>query len=195
MGLTYASLAADIRRGRSGASASRSHVLEELVRFATLAANSHNTQPWRFRLEPGAITITPDFSRRCPAVDPDDHHLYASLGCATENLVVAAAAHGYEAAVRFDDARGGEVRIELATATPVDSPLFRAIPARQCTRTEYTREAVAPGTLATLEAAASDDGVTVQLYTASRDLERLLELVVAGTTAQLRDEAFLRELK
>jgi hypothetical protein len=24
-----------------------------------------------------------------PAVDPDDHHLYASLGCAAENLVIA----------------------------------------------------------------------------------------------------------
>jgi hypothetical protein len=26
--------------------------------------------------------ILPDLSRRCPAVDPDDHHLFVSLGCA-----------------------------------------------------------------------------------------------------------------
>ena len=48
--------------------------LNEVVRYATLAANSHNTQPWRFMVEEKRITIAPDFSRRCPAVDPDDHH-------------------------------------------------------------------------------------------------------------------------
>jgi hypothetical protein len=66
----------------------------ELVRYATLAPSSHNTQCWKFALEQDAITILPDFSRRCPAVDPDDHHLYVSLGCAAENLIRAARAHG-----------------------------------------------------------------------------------------------------
>ena len=59
--------------------------LKELVRFATLAANGHNTQPWRFRIAEQSIRVMPDFSRRTPVVDPDDHHLYASLGCAAEN--------------------------------------------------------------------------------------------------------------
>ena len=62
------------------------------MRAATLAANSHNTQPWIFTAAANAITIAPDFGRRSPAVDPDDHHLFVSLGCATENLVLAAAA-------------------------------------------------------------------------------------------------------
>src|SRR6266568_1166615 len=69
----------------------------ELVRFATLAANSHNTQPWTFAVGDNEITVAPDFHRRCPAVDPDDHHLFASLGCAVENLAHAAAAFGLKA--------------------------------------------------------------------------------------------------
>lgn len=68
------------------------HDHTNLVRYATLAASSHNTQPWKFRLERGRILILPDLSRRCSAVDPDDHHLYASLGCAAENLLLAAQA-------------------------------------------------------------------------------------------------------
>src|SRR5882672_4177857 len=64
----------------------------ELVRFATLAANSHNTQPWKFSIRNDSISIAPDYVRRCPIVDPDDHHLFASLGCAAENLMHAAAA-------------------------------------------------------------------------------------------------------
>jgi hypothetical protein len=117
------------------------------------------------------------------------------LGCAAENLVHAAAAHGFDAAMQFDDTADGAVRIELAPAGPVDSPLFRAIPARQSTRAEFTGEPVAPAHLATLEAAAGGPGVLVRLYTARGDLERLLELVVAGNTAQMRDAAFMRELK
>ncbi len=69
--------------------------LRDLVRQATLAASSHNTQPWKFALAERSITILPDFTRRTPIVDPDDHHLFVSLGCATENLVHAARASRY----------------------------------------------------------------------------------------------------
>src|SRR4029077_17080265 len=54
----------------------------ELIRYATLAANSHNTQPWKFTAEQPRTTFPPASPRRTPAVDPDDHHLFVSLGCA-----------------------------------------------------------------------------------------------------------------
>ena len=56
-----------------------SELAAELTRYATLAPSSHNTQCWKFSAAPGSITILPDFARRCPAVDPDDHHLFVSL--------------------------------------------------------------------------------------------------------------------
>jgi hypothetical protein len=68
----------------AGRSAGR---LRELVRYATLAASSHNTQPWKFAPRERSISIVPDLARRTPVVDPDDHHLYVSLGCAAENMV------------------------------------------------------------------------------------------------------------
>jgi nitroreductase len=70
----------------------RRALLQELVRYATLAPSSHNTQCWKFKLGGHAVSILPDLTRRCPAVDPDDHHLLASSGCAAENLVLAAEA-------------------------------------------------------------------------------------------------------
>ena len=76
------------------ASLSQTPEMRDFIRYATLAANSHNTQPWRFRIIEGQIEILPDFSRRIPVVDPDDHHMFASLGCAAENLALAAAARG-----------------------------------------------------------------------------------------------------
>ena len=40
-------------------SAEQAALLRELVRCATLAANSHNTQPWKFALSPDTISIRP----------------------------------------------------------------------------------------------------------------------------------------
>lgn len=169
-------------------------VERELVRYATLAASSHNTQCWKFRLEPNAITILPDLSRRCPAVDPDDHHLFVSLGCAAENLVQAAHAHGFAALASLDGARNA-VRIALEPAPARATPLFQAIPQRQSTRAEYDGRPLSLGDLRALEAAAAGDGVQLILLNGKPALEKALEFVVQGNSAQMNDPAFVDELK
>jgi hypothetical protein len=76
--------------------------------------------------------ILPDLSRRCPAVDPDDHHLYGSLGCATENLLVAAQAGGLRGHVSYD-ASESSVHAAFEKAAPSRSALFKAIPTTNST--------------------------------------------------------------
>src|SRR5205809_1073455 len=83
----------------------------------------------------GAIALT-------GAVDPDDHHLFVSLGCAAENLMLAAAARGRPAAQNFDSANTGAVVVEFAAGAPSLSPLFDAIPRRQSTRADYDGRSV-----------------------------------------------------
>jgi hypothetical protein len=167
----------------------------ELVRYATLAASSHNTQCWGFKLEDKRISILPDLSRRCPAVDPDDHHLYVSLGCATENLVQAAVANGLRGEVSFDASGEGAVRIGLDPAPVTRSPLFEVIPQRQCTRTESDGKPVSLEDLKLLEQAGTGKGVRVLLFTDKAKMESVLEHVVQGNLAQMKDKAFVDELK
>jgi hypothetical protein len=166
----------------------------ELVRYATLAPSSHNTQCWKFRLAEDSIAILPDLGRRCPVVDPDDHHLFVSLGCATENLVQAALAHGLRATTRFD-AEDKHVRIQLEPAETVRSALFEAIPKRQSTRAEYDGRKLTNEELNLLERAGAGNGTRVVLLTSREIVEKALEYVVQGNTAQLDDQAFVRELK
>lgn len=166
----------------------------ELVRLATLAASSHNTQPWTFRLAERTISILPDFSRRCPVVDPDDGHLYKSLGCAAENLVHAAAAQGYAAHVGFapnDDAV--HVALERSrSARP--GTLFRAIPRRQCTRLPYDGRALDAPCRTALAVAGTGDGVRTVLIDDARTREAIVDCVRQGDLAQLTDPAFRKEL-
>jgi hypothetical protein len=127
-------------------------------------------------------------------VDPDDHHLYVSLGCAAENLIQAARAHGLRGEAVFDEALGA-VRITLSTVAPEVTELFNAIPARQSTRAEYDGKPIASDDLKRLQAAATSDRVRLLLLTDRPALENVLDLVVQGNTAQMNDEAFVDELK
>ncbi|MCP9884243.1 hypothetical protein KBY97_03745 [Synechococcus sp. ATX 2A4] len=49
--------------------------------------------------------------RRRPTTAPetDDHHMFVSLGCAAENLALAAGAAGRAGAIDFDPAGGGQM--------------------------------------------------------------------------------------
>lgn len=169
-------------------------LLRALVRYATLAPSSHNTQCWRFRPGEDHVRIEPDLTRRCPIVDPDDHHLFVSLGCAAENLAQAALAHGLAADGRFAT-DGGAYTLTLDAAPARRTPLFEAIPERQCTRGDYDGRALSVADLRLLERAGTGAGVRVMLLTERAAMEQVLEYVVAGNTAQMNDPAFVRELK
>ncbi len=173
----------------------RSALLHELVRYATLAPSSHNTQCWKFHLENRSISILPDLSRRCPAVDPDDHHLFVSIGCATENLIQAALAYGLNGNVIFDDSAGKALQISLEPTKAVATTLFNAIPERQSTRAEYDGKSISTIELAMLERAGNGNGVRIILLTEREAMEKVLEYVVQGNTTQMNDPAFVDELK
>ncbi|MCM2473911.1 Tat pathway signal protein [Rhizobium sp. CG5] len=183
----------DQRAALSGPSDARA-----LVRYATLAASGHNTQPWRFRIGPDEIAISPDTARRTPVVDPDDHHLYVSLGCALENLVLAAGASGQgtNVGISEDGQTGASVTLS-GTVTPGadDAAMFDAIPHRQSCRALYDGKSVAAEDLAHLKTASQVPGVDLVLLTERPQINAVRDLVISGNEAQLADPAFLRELK
>ena len=169
-------------------------VNRELVRYATLAPSSHNTQCWKFAIEAQSISILPDWSRRCPAVDPDNHHMFVSLGCATENLMQAAQAFGKQGQVHFDSAID-TVKVTLEPSQTVISPLFDAIPKRQCTRVEYDGRKLSNDDLKSLASAGQGKGVNVLLITEKEQVDKILEYVVQGNTMQMNDRPFVKELE
>lgn len=66
-----------------------------LVASAILAANPHNTQPWLFVVNPNRIDLFAVINRNIGAIDPYLREMYEGLGCAIENLILAAEAKGY----------------------------------------------------------------------------------------------------
>jgi nitroreductase len=169
--------------------------IRDLVRYATLAPNGHNTQPWRFLVGEQQIEIRPDFARRTPVVDPDDHHLFVSLGAAAENLAIACAARGRPGETRFSAANGGTVVFGFGGGRAPEPGLFDAIARRQSTRVDFDGRVVPAADLQALAKAAETPGVDLVLITDRPEMNRVRDLVLAGNSAQLADPAFVRELQ
>ncbi|MGC9369078.1 MAG: Acg family FMN-binding oxidoreductase [Paracoccaceae bacterium] len=204
-GLALAGLGADAARqmsrkgydaalDRMGAPLPEAPVLADLVRYATLAANGHNTQPWRFAATVDGVSLRPDFGRRTPEVDPDDHHLFASLGCAVENLSIAARARGLGGLVDAAAAET-ELAVDLSPGAGEAQPLLEVIPERQSTRGMYDGSALTAKEAGRLVQAAALHGVEALFIDAPERVEQMLALVLEGNARQIADPAFVAELK
>lgn len=170
--------------------------VRELIYFATLAPSGQNAQPWRFTIEGETIRIRPDFTRRLPAVDQDDHTLYISLGCALENLVISAAHFGYWTEVDTfapgETEDGIRVRLRASKASNADR-LFDAISLRRTNRRCYDGRPLPAPTLGQLIDASRGDGVCAIPFATTSAIARLVPFVEASR-AQFADREFASRL-
>lgn len=108
-----------------------------LVRSALLAASPHNTQPWLFKISESQIEIFADMERNLGAIDPQFREMYIGLGCALENLLLAAKANAYDYQVEYlpDASNTSHVAtINFEKGEKTSSALFHAIPHRHTFR-------------------------------------------------------------
>lgn len=167
--------------------------MRELVHYATLAANGHNTQPWKFAIKQDAIEIHPDYSRELAIVDPNHRELWISLGCALENLLVAARASGFATEVSYPDATDF-INVRLTADTPQSSPLFDAIPVRQNTRSAYDGRLIKNADLDQMQALPLEAGVGLYFATNPSAMDTFLEYINLGNQSQYAAPAFVDEL-
>jgi hypothetical protein len=164
---------------------------ESLVAAAILAANAHNTQPWLFRVTTDAIDVHADHSRSMGTMDPLGRERTLSLGCALENLVLAARAHGLAPDVLLmpDGAAADRVAVvSLRPGVTDRSALFRAIPTRHTDRSAYdTRRALDPAVLAAVAGRADDPVAAIAWVTEPPDMARFGRMTVDATAAILAD--------
>src|SRR5574341_59680 len=164
--------------------------MKELVRYATLAANGHNTQPWQFAISQNAIDIHPVYARRVPVVDPHDRELWLSLGCALENLVIAARGVGYAPEVTYPDSVD-IIQVRLTPDTRLAGPLVDAVLLRQNTRSEYDGQPIQSVDLDQVQALPLEPGISLRVVTHPTDLETMLEYVNQGNLSQYADRSFV----
>lgn len=168
----------------------------KIVRSAAKAPSGHNTQPWKFSLNNDMITISPDFSRALPVVDPDRHALYISLGCACENAVTAAENFGLNCVVKITtESDAALIRLELTQSKFEGShQLYSAIGRRQVSRCAYSSTQPAPQELRQLVEAISGDGVYYKLFVNEDEKKSLAPFVFEANAIAFSNRKQLDEL-
>ncbi|MFJ3216627.1 Acg family FMN-binding oxidoreductase [Kitasatospora sp. NPDC086801] len=171
--------------------------LEKLVSAAVAAPSIHNSQPWRFRLEPATSTLEVRAvrDRAVPAADPQGRALHISVGAAVLNLRVAARHLGWAPDVRLlpDPAEPdlfAAVRLDTPATAPVPGTeqLYEAIWHRHSIRTPFTGEPVPSAVLDELATAARAEEATLHLPDHA-ETSRLLQLTAEAERRNTTDRA------
>lgn len=76
-------------------------IIEQAVRLAGRAPSLHNSQPWRWGFDGGALRLYAVPERMLPATDHSGRQLYLSCGIALGHLRTALAAHGWRARIAY----------------------------------------------------------------------------------------------
>lgn len=166
-----------------------------MIGQAVKAPSGHNTQPWLFKIAEGEIDILPDFTKSLPIVDPNHRELFVSLGCATENLCIAAAHKGYETRVAVT--HEGVIRVFLTKQShDMPSSLFAQIALRQTNRSRYDSRIIPEDSIVLLKNISAEPSVGVHFFkNGSAEYAAIAEMVYAGNRLQMHNKAFKAELQ
>jgi nitroreductase len=168
-----------------------------LLNYAILAPSSHNSQPWKFNVTKDEILVFADKSRSLQVADADQRELYLSLGCALENLIIAADHFDYNCSVAyFPGEKDLVARVVLlpAAVSSRDPRLFSAILSRQTNRNPYEMRAISEADLETIKSLSSDPDAAIFLVNDSATKKSFQDLVVQANGIQYSDANYKSEL-
>lgn len=171
------------------------HDILFLIKQATLAPSGHNTQPWLFRRVCDTIEIHPDRSKSLDTVDPDHREIFISLGCALENLCIAAHAKGYKTEIAITTDGIISVHVTSGPSTSDLSNLATCIIKRQTNRSVYTGHLIDNETIHQLQNLPVEGTTRVHYWKReTNEYELITNYVLKGNAIQMDDKAFKQEL-
>ncbi len=178
------------------------------LRYAVLAPSSHNSQPWKFRVDAtggegvaGCVEVHADRTRALPVADPHDRELTISVGCAAGHLV--AALRRFNLAERVSilpDPRSPDLLASVyAEPTerelrPQDALVFSGMLKRRTVRHAFEDRPVGERLVGELLELAKGHGVECAVVAGARPRQMLGKLVAEADEVQLASRAFRREL-
>lgn len=165
---------------------------ERIVAAGILASNPHNSQPWIFRITESTIDLFADHTRQIGVVDPFLREMYIGLGCAVENMMLAAAAEGFTATLGLMPDSADETHaahFDLVSASPLLSDLYSAIPNRHTDRGAYdAARLLASETFEEIEARVTEADVRLFWYKDEAARSQFGKVALEATQALIADD-------
>ncbi|RPJ24233.1 MAG: hypothetical protein EHM33_18530 [Chloroflexi bacterium] len=165
---------------------------ERVVAAGILASNPHNSQPWIFQINDLRIDLFADPERQIGVIDPFLREMYIGLGCALENMVLAAQAEGFTAILELMPALSNQAHVahmRLAPASPLPSDLYSAIPNRHTDRGAYdTTHSMTSETFEAIEALIAEADLRLFWYKEDTVRAQFSKVALESTEALIADE-------
>lgn len=166
-----------------------------MIEQAVKAPSGHNTQPWLFRVNDDKIQILPNYDKSLPIVDPDNRELFISLGCAIENLLIAASQRGYDTDLSISEEGTTTIHLKKDPMAKPDT-LFDQIAIRQTNRSVYDGRIISSDTIRLLESIFETSAINAYFYkNGTSEFNSIRDYVIMGNMLQMQNKAFTDELK
>jgi len=169
--------------------------IEQIIYYASLAGNSHNTQPWYVEIvNDSLLYLKADFSRKLHIVDPDARGLFISLGAFIENLELAAGSLGYKSDIEITakhktDSTVAAIHLSNSQKSGYD---LNQIEKRRTLRTPFHNTEISKEHLKSL--IGNNNSEVIYFSSSSEEGKYIAEQTLAAYTQQAKDDQAKQEL-
>ncbi|WP_100486393.1 Acg family FMN-binding oxidoreductase [Sporolactobacillus pectinivorans] len=171
-----------------------------LSAYGLLAANGHNMQPWKIKLDkndPMVFYLYADSSRMTKEVDPYSRQLMVTQGTFLDYVAVAGRSTGYPVRIslfpkgKYDETNLVKsmntkpvAKITLEKAAPQFSPLLSTLYLPDTNRDPYKPAKLTEKQITQLEQLSKDPALSVKLYQDKANVSRLGDYAMQGAVIE-----------
>lgn len=181
----------------------------QLAAHGLLAANAHNMQPWKIRLDkndPRVFYLYADSDRFTHEVDPLARQLMVTQGTFLEYVKIAGKELGYPVAVDlFPEGELNEgdlvesmrakpaAKITLSQSSPQDESLYDEMYLPDTNRLAYLGESLTAEQVSRLIAVQEDDSIMLRVFRDRENLDKIRQFALMGATIEASTARVMEE--
>jgi hypothetical protein len=171
-----------------------------LASIGLLAANNHNMQPWKIKLDksdPMVFYLYADSSRRTDEVDPYSRQMMISQGTFLEYVAVAGEKEGWQVDIKlfpdgdYDESQLAKsmdikpvAKITLFKASAKNNSLYDAIFMPDTNREAYKVEKLTSTQVTALESLFSENGISIKVFQDMNNLTKIGQYVMQSANIE-----------
>lgn len=180
-----------------------------LAAHGLLAANGHNMQPWKIRLDPDdpmAFYLYADSDRLTDKVDPFARQMMVAQGTFLEYVGIAGDQSGYRTDLELFPEGGYEeqkleesmnavpvAKIKLTRAVPQNDPFYDEMFLPDTNRAPYRPDKLDAGQVGELEKLNTDEALSVRIFQDQGDIDRLGNYAVEAAAVEAGVDRVMKE--
>ncbi len=180
-----------------------------LVAHGLLAANGHNMQPWKIRLDkndPMVFYLYADSERLTNEVDPPARQMMITQGTFLEYVKIAGVESGYQTAIElfpegaYNEQKLSEsmktkpvAKITLTKSNPQSDLLYDFLFLPDTNRAAYLPAKLTPEQINQLDAINADAGLSMKIFQDKENMDKLNGYAIQGATIEAGVSRVMKE--